>query len=75
MPGPAGDLAAPRNMRHLLELGYRSLRIAPAEARQRAFVLYSYEVAESLLHRQGTLAQRQSRCRFVERSVQRRLGG
>lgn len=37
------------------------------EARVRAFLLYSYEVAESLLHRQGTPAQRQERSAFVER--------
>jgi AcrR family transcriptional regulator len=35
------------------------------EARQRGFLLYSYEVAESLLHRQGTAAQRQARAAFV----------
>jgi AcrR family transcriptional regulator len=36
------------------------------EARSRAFLLYGYEVAESLLHRQGSTAQRRARARFVE---------
>ena len=40
------------------------------EARMRAFVLYSYEVAESLLHRQGTAADRQARSAFMERLIQ-----
>jgi hypothetical protein len=44
-----------------------SLGFAPEEAAQRAFVLYSYEVAESLLTRQGTAAQKQARCAFMLR--------
>jgi AcrR family transcriptional regulator len=36
------------------------------EARMRAFLLYGYEVAESLLHGQGTAAERQKRAAFVE---------
>jgi AcrR family transcriptional regulator len=52
---------------------FGALGFAGAEARMRAFVLYSYEVAESLLHRQGTPAMRQERARFVERLMTQRL--
>ena len=45
---------------------FSALGFSINEARHRAFLLYSYEVAESLLHRQGTAAQRQERCAFVE---------
>ncbi len=53
---------------------FGALGFAPAEARQRGFLLYSYEVAESLLHRQGTAAQRQQRSQFVERLMLQGLG-
>jgi AcrR family transcriptional regulator len=43
------------------------------EARSRAFLLYSYEVAESLLAAQGSPAQREERARFVERLLQQPL--
>jgi AcrR family transcriptional regulator len=46
---------------------FEALGFAAGEAQSRAFLLYSYEVAESLLHRQGTAAQRAARRRFVER--------
>ena len=46
---------------------FSALGFAAAEARCRAFLLYSYEVAESLLHRQGSAAQRAERSRFVAR--------
>jgi AcrR family transcriptional regulator len=46
---------------------FEALGFAPDEARLRAFVLYSYEVAESLLNRQGTQAQKLQRSLFVER--------
>ncbi|HRD98607.1 MAG TPA: TetR/AcrR family transcriptional regulator [Rubrivivax sp.] len=46
---------------------FTSLGFAPVEAAQRAFVLYSYEVAESLLTRQGSAAQKQARCAFMLR--------
>jgi AcrR family transcriptional regulator len=52
---------------------FQALGFAPAEARMRAFVLYSYEVAESLLHRQGTAAERQARRAFVEQLMQQTL--
>jgi hypothetical protein len=44
-----------------------ALGFAEDDARQRAFLLYGYEVAESLLHGQGSLAQRQARAAYVER--------
>jgi AcrR family transcriptional regulator len=52
---------------------FQALGFATAEARMRAFVLYSYEVAESLLHRQGTAAERQARRAFVEQLMQQTL--
>jgi AcrR family transcriptional regulator len=45
------------------------------EARSRAFLLYSYEVAESLLAAQGSPAQREERARFVERLLTTPLPG
>ena len=44
-----------------------ALGFAEGDASQRAFLLYGYEVAESLLHGQGTAAQRQARAAYVER--------
>jgi AcrR family transcriptional regulator len=38
-----------------------------AEARSRAFILYGYQVAESLLRRQGAAAQQRERCALLER--------
>jgi AcrR family transcriptional regulator len=54
---------------------FDSLGFAPEEAAQRAFVLYSYEVAESLLTRQGTAAQKQARSAFMLRLATQPLGG
>lgn len=48
---------------------FASLGFALPEARSRAFVLYGYEVAESLLHRQGTEEQRRARAQLVEQLV------
>ncbi len=48
---------------------FRALGFAAAEARARAFLLYGYEVAESLLSRQGSEAAKRERCSFVERLV------
>jgi AcrR family transcriptional regulator len=53
---------------------FGALGFAPAEARGRAFLLYSYEVAESLLHRQGSEAEREERRQWVERLMQQPLG-
>ena len=50
-----------------------ALGFAPDEAKIRAFMVYSYEVAESLLGRQGTPAQKQARSAFVERLMLQRL--
>ncbi len=52
---------------------FAALGFAAEEASMRAFMLYSYEVAESVLHRQGTAAQRQQRAAFVERLMQQPL--
>ena len=54
---------------------FTALGFAPDEARGRAFLMYGYEVAESLLHRQGSAAERDERRRFVERFVQQRPAG
>ena len=48
---------------------FRSLGFKAAEAQMRGFVLYSYEVAESLLARQGSAAAKQARRVFVEKLV------
>jgi AcrR family transcriptional regulator len=53
---------------------FQALGFAEDEARCRAFVLYSYEVAESILQRQGSAAQRQQRVAFIERLMQQPLG-
>jgi AcrR family transcriptional regulator len=52
---------------------FQALGFAPEEAAMRAFLLYSYEVAESLLQGQGTPAQRQARRTYVERLMQQPL--
>ena len=52
---------------------FKALGFAVDDANQRAFLLYGYEVAESLLHGQGTAAQRQARAAYVERLVLLRL--
>jgi len=52
---------------------FATLGFEAGESRSRAFLLYSYEVAESLLHRQGTPAQREERRGFVERLLQQAL--
>jgi AcrR family transcriptional regulator len=52
---------------------FSALGFAPEEARCRAFLMYGYEVAESVLHRQGGAAQREERRRFVEQFIQQPL--
>jgi len=54
---------------------FGALGFASEEASHRAFLLYSYEVAESLLNRQGTAAQKQARSAFVERLILQPGGG
>ncbi|PHM19654.1 MAG: TetR family transcriptional regulator [Curvibacter sp. PD_MW3] len=46
---------------------FSSLGFAIGEARSRAFLLYSYVVAESQMSNQGTSAQRMARSRLVEK--------
>jgi AcrR family transcriptional regulator len=46
---------------------FGALGFARGEAHARAFLLYGYEVAESLMHRQGSAAERAARAAFVER--------
>ncbi|MEP7296294.1 MAG: TetR/AcrR family transcriptional regulator [Burkholderiales bacterium] len=53
---------------------FSSLGFPIAEARLRAFVLYSYVVAESQISPSGTAAQREERSRFVEQLMRRQLG-
>jgi AcrR family transcriptional regulator len=52
---------------------FTALGFPPEEARGRAFLTYGYEVAESLLHRQGSAAEREERRQFVERFTQQPL--
>ena len=52
---------------------FGALGFAAEEAAMRGFLLYSYEVAESVLSRQGTAAQKQARSAFVEQLMVRRL--
>ena len=48
---------------------FQALGFKAADAQMRGFVLYSYEVAESLLSRQGSAASKQARRVFVEKLV------
>jgi AcrR family transcriptional regulator len=54
---------------------FAALGFALPEARSRAFMLYGYEVAESLLHRQGSEEQRRARATLVEQLVLQPLRG
>jgi AcrR family transcriptional regulator len=54
---------------------FQALGFALAEARSRAFLLYGYEVAESILHRQGSDEQRRARATFVEQLLLQPLPG
>jgi AcrR family transcriptional regulator len=51
---------------------FRALGFDGDEARSRAFMLYSYEVSESLLSRQGSPADRAARRAFMELIAQTR---
>jgi len=53
---------------------FRALGFAPDEAAHRAFLLYGYEVAESLMPRQGSAAARDARRRSVLQLVQQPPG-
>jgi AcrR family transcriptional regulator len=50
---------------------FEALGHEPQEAQHRAFLLYGYEVAESLMGTQGSAAQKQARRAYVERLVVR----
>jgi AcrR family transcriptional regulator len=52
---------------------FRALGFAAEEAGHRAFLLYGYEVAESLMSGQGSGDQREARRRFVLQLVQQKL--
>lgn len=52
---------------------FQALGFAPDEAHSRGFLLYCYEVAESLLTRQSTVAVKQARSAFVQRLVMQPL--
>jgi hypothetical protein len=54
---------------------FSALGFERSEARSRAFVLYGYEVAESLLHRQGSEEQRRARAVLVEQLLTRKATG
>jgi AcrR family transcriptional regulator len=62
----AVDEADASRMAYIAQI-FSSLGFPIAEARQRAFVLYSYLVAESLMANQGSPSEREERARFVER--------
>jgi AcrR family transcriptional regulator len=49
---------------------FRALGFSDAESASRAFILYGYEVAESLMAGQGTAAERKARAQLVERLIQ-----
>ena len=53
---------------------FSALGFGIAEARARAQLLYSYEVAASLLSPQGSEAQRQERSSYIERLLLQPLG-
>ncbi|MBL8326356.1 MAG: helix-turn-helix transcriptional regulator [Rubrivivax sp.] len=50
-----------------------ALGFGAEEARARAFLMYGYEVAESVLHRQGSTAERERRRELVQRLVSQPL--
>ena len=52
---------------------FSALGFPMAEARQRAFMLYSYEVAESILAHQGNAAQKRARSELVQQLLLTRL--
>ena len=53
---------------------FQALGFKAADAQMRGFVLYSYEVAESLLSRQGSAAGKLARRVFVEKLVMQPVG-
>ncbi len=73
MARQAVDASDANRMAYIAQV-FSGLGFTPAEARARAFLLYSYVVGESLMANQGSAAQRQERARFVERLMRRTLG-
>jgi len=53
----------------------QALGLPPEQAKLRAFLVYSCEVAESLLHRQGTAEERSARRNLLEQLIQLPLPG
>jgi len=53
---------------------FQALGFGADEARRRGFLLYGYELAESLLHGQGSAIERHQRAAFVEALVRQPLG-
>ena len=72
MARAAVDEADARRIGYIAQV-FSGLGFGIAEARNRAFLLYSYVVAESQLAGQGNAAQREERSRFVERFLQQSL--
>lgn len=70
----AVDEADARRIAYVAQI-FSGLGFAPADARSRAFLLYSYLVGESLMPRQGSAREREDRARFVEALMQRPLAG
>jgi AcrR family transcriptional regulator len=66
------DEADAARMSYIAQI-FSSLGFPIAEARSRAFLLYSYVVAESLISTPSTASQRELRSQFVERLVGQRL--
>ncbi|WP_280154395.1 TetR/AcrR family transcriptional regulator [Piscinibacter sp. XHJ-5] len=73
MARQAVDEADGSRMGYIAQI-FSSMGFPIVEARWRAFVLYSYVVAESVMSRDMTAPQREERNRFVERLIQMRAG-
>ncbi len=69
MAQQAVDAADRARLRYHQQI-FGALGFAADEAEYRAFALYSYEVGESMLSRQGTPEQKKQRSAFVERLMQ-----
>jgi AcrR family transcriptional regulator len=52
---------------------FSALGFPMAEAQERAFVLYAYEVSESILFNQGNAAQKRARATLIERLLLKRI--
>jgi AcrR family transcriptional regulator len=72
MARQAVDEADARRISYVAQL-FSSLGFGIAEARARAFILYAHTVGESVLHQQGTAAQKAERTALIEQLVMCRL--